>query len=82
MRRRGLSQGLGALRARGSGAEEHAEQSGEDRRRWHMLQHEVSSAKRLRSMFPPLTTATTLPVPHFPESAAATAQAPAPSAMT
>lgn len=42
----------------------------------------VSSANLRKSMFPPLTTATILPVPHFPLSAAATAQAPAPSAMT
>lgn len=43
---------------------------------------EVNSLNLLRSMFPPLTTATTLPRPHFPLKAAATAQAPAPSAIT
>src|SRR5690606_318114 len=42
----------------------------------------VNSAKRLRSILPPDTIATILPVPARPLSAAATAQAPAPSATT
>ena len=42
----------------------------------------TNCVKTERSMFPPLTTQTIFPVPHFPLSPAATAQAPAPSLMT
>jgi hypothetical protein len=53
------------------------------RQRRHALgQIRVSSANLARSMFPPETTATIGPSPALPEVAAATASAPAPSAMT
>ncbi len=42
----------------------------------------TNSANFARSMLPPLTTQTTFPEPHLPLSPAATAQAPAPSAIT
>src|SRR5207302_225406 len=42
----------------------------------------VSSQNLLRSMLPPVTTQTTLPEPALPLSPAATARAPAPSAIT
>ncbi len=45
-------------------------------------QDDISSQNFARSMFPPLTTQTILPVPHFPLRPAATAQAAAPSAIT
>jgi hypothetical protein len=42
----------------------------------------INSENFPRSIFPPLTTHTTFPDPHFPLSPAATAQAPAPSLIT
>ena len=80
--------GLGT-RARDWGSPEHGD-PGSDRRRLNCRRRASrftgtrprASAKRERSMLPPDTTATTLPAPARPLSAAAIAQPPAPSAIT